>query len=128
MWPTKLSAKKLILVPIALLVLVFVYLGEPAKGPIFPCIFNKITGLYCPGCGMTRALHSLMHFKFYQAIRYNALIVFIPILLLAHSLAEYNNVKKYGKAIIGLMLTIAIFYGIARNLPMFDALKPTHFP
>lgn len=26
----------------------------------FPCMFNKITGLCCPGCGGTRALRALL--------------------------------------------------------------------
>lgn len=118
--------KKIILAIILLLLLVFVYTGDPAKGPILPCVFNKITGLYCPGCGMTRAVHSIMHFKFYQAIRYNALVVLIPpLLLIYYLLTMFNFDPKYSKAIIYLALTIAILYGIARNLWWFNTLMPT---
>jgi hypothetical protein len=105
--------------------MVFVYVGDPAKGPILPCIFNKITGLYCPGCGMTRAVHSLMHFKFYHALRYNALIVLIPPILIIHYLlTRLNYNSRYRNAIIYLALVITIFYGIARNLSWFKALGP----
>ncbi len=27
----------------------------------YPCIFNKVTGYCCPGCGGTRALRALLH-------------------------------------------------------------------
>ncbi|RBL33433.1 hypothetical protein BRN31_04600 [Xanthomonas oryzae pv. oryzae] len=29
--------------------------------PFPPCIFHALTGFYCAGCGMTRALHALAH-------------------------------------------------------------------
>ncbi|NLN41921.1 MAG: DUF2752 domain-containing protein [Clostridiales bacterium] len=102
------------------------YIGDPAKGPILPCVFNKVTGLYCPGCGMTRAVHSIMHFKFYQAIRYNALVVLIPpLLIIYYLLIMFKWDSKYSKAIIYLAIAIAILYGIARNLSWFNDLMPT---
>ena len=27
----------------------------------YPCLFNKVTGLCCPGCGGTRAMRALLH-------------------------------------------------------------------
>ena len=30
-------------------------------GNPFPCVFHKLTGLYCPGCGAGRALSALLH-------------------------------------------------------------------
>lgn len=121
-----LQPKNLILVIMFLLLLVFVYIGDAEKGPILPCIFNKITGLYCPGCGMTRALHSIMHFKLYQALRYNALIFIIPPLLLLQLLTWVKNYEsKVIKAMIYIMLAIAILYGVARNIPGLNSLKPT---
>ena len=39
-----------------------------------PCLFRSITGYYCPCCGITRCLFSLLQLQFYQAFRYNILI------------------------------------------------------
>ena len=40
-----------------------------------------IFGIPCPGCGTQRALHSMLHLDFAQALKFNALAVFlIPVL------------------------------------------------
>ena len=42
------------------------------------CVFIELFGLPCPGCGMTRALFSLLRLDFYSAFRYNPVIFFMP--------------------------------------------------
>ena len=44
------------------------------------CLFYRITGFLCPGCGNTRAVKELLSLHFLTAIRYNATI---PALLIA---------------------------------------------
>jgi hypothetical protein len=75
-------------VPLAAMTLLGIYLlrtydPNVAGNPFLPCIFHRMTGLYCPGCGMTRALHALVHFDLLRAIRMNAFFVLsAPILFL----------------------------------------------
>ena len=38
-----------------------------------PCIFNRLTGLQCPGCGNSRAALALLRLDFSAAFRYNPL-------------------------------------------------------
>jgi hypothetical protein len=46
------------------------------------CLFKNITGHECPGCGMTRAILSAIHFQFAQAVHYNKLfVVVLPVLI-----------------------------------------------
>lgn len=40
-----------------------------------PCIFRAITGLLCPGCGMSHALAAMIHGNFREAAEYNILSV-----------------------------------------------------
>lgn len=56
--------------------LVVVYHWDPETAGFFPvCPFRTVTGYYCPGCGMTRALHQLMHGNILLAANYNLLFV-----------------------------------------------------
>lgn len=48
-------------------------LWRPADEPtIILCPFRAITGLLCPGCGMTRAFCALGHGEFRKALSFNA--------------------------------------------------------
>lgn len=46
------------------------------------CLMYNTTGLPCPGCGMTRAIHLLFHGSLLEAFRHNAVSIFLlPVLL-----------------------------------------------
>src|SRR5688572_8390072 len=51
----------------------------PASGrlPFPPCPFHKLTGFYCAGCGVTRALHHLLHGRLWRAMEFNPLAVLV---------------------------------------------------
>ncbi|MRR58880.1 MAG: DUF2752 domain-containing protein [Deltaproteobacteria bacterium] len=45
------------------------------------CLFQNLFGMQCPGCGMTRALSSLLHGEILSALRYNrSVFVIFPLL------------------------------------------------
>lgn len=44
--------------------------------PIPPCLFHRLTGLYCPGCGGTRAFIALLHGRFLQSLLYHPVVVY----------------------------------------------------
>lgn len=50
------------------------YVFDPAETALFPpCLIRLYTGLSCPGCGATRALHALLHLRVEEAWRLNPL-------------------------------------------------------
>jgi hypothetical protein len=66
-------------------------LWSPSDLPgVVLCPFRALTGLPCPGCGMTRAFCSMGHGDFARAFGYNALAPFVfagALLVWAHALA-----------------------------------------
>ncbi len=54
---------------------VILYRFNPATVHFYPsCVFHALTGLQCPGCGTTRALHHLLHGDVAGAFRLNAML------------------------------------------------------
>lgn len=103
-------------------------------GIVIPCVFHELTGLYCPGCGVTRMIFSLLKLDFYQAFRYNNLIfLFIPFILVCvidfiikklNNKSDYLYQKTSDKVWI-ILLVITLLFGVLRNIPIFDYLIPT---
>src|SRR3954466_12905048 len=58
--------------------LAYVAANDPNRsGAAFPaCPFHATTGLWCPGCGMTRATYALLHGEFGAAFSAN---LFLPV-------------------------------------------------
>lgn len=99
-----------------------------------PCFFNEITNLYCPGCGMTRAVRSLLNFDLVMAIRNNLLLVLlIPffgyyiVLFLINYIKGGKLIKiseVYSKKVVYFVLVVCILFSIFRNIPSFWFLIP----
>lgn len=47
----------------------------------FPCLFHLLTGLYCPGCGGTRALRALLAGNLALSFMYHPLVPYIAAIL-----------------------------------------------
>lgn len=51
------------------------YTFPPTDSPFYPqCVFHALTGLDCPGCGTTRALHHLLHGRIGEAFAFNPML------------------------------------------------------
>lgn len=91
------------------------------------CPIKALTGLNCPGCGITRMFVALFHGDIYQAFRYNPL-VFIELPIIAILILLYRFNKKSRKVVnilFIILLVITIVYGVLRNIPFFYFLAPT---
>jgi Protein of unknown function (DUF2752) len=107
-----------------------------AEGSRFPaCAFHASTGLWCPGCGLTRGTHQLLRGDIAGALSHN---VFTPIVMLAivglwwHWLrTSWGRPSGFGALRVPMSLRWAlpvaiIAYGLLRNIPAepFTALAP----
>ena len=122
------KSKKIIFITL-LLFIIYLYLNKRFSFYI-PCLFHKITHLYCPGCGITRMILSIFKLNFYQAFRYNPLMFFLAPFILIYEIIYYINWiqdKNFSisKKIWYILLTITIIYTILRNINTFNYLIPT---
>jgi hypothetical protein len=75
------------------------YAFPPAEHTFYPrCLFHSLTGLQCPGCGGTRALHQLLHLHLAEAMRLNALVTVLIPVALAWFVFWYWSVVQRGYA------------------------------
>lgn len=89
-----------------------------------PCPFHILTGLYCPGCGNSRALLALFSLHPAEALRYNYLMPLevLYILYVVHCTAkQYLQTGVYrlviGSEVIGwVFIGILLVWWIVRNL------------
>ena len=58
------------------------------------CLFRNITGIACPGCGMTRSLIATGHLHFVDAIAFHPLGPPVLILLLLYSLMHVIKLRS----------------------------------
>lgn len=89
-----------------------------------PCLFNVITNLKCPGCGITHLILNLSKFKFKQAFLCNQFIFinspFIIYFIIKNYLCWLLNItfklNKTENVLIFLLLIGSIIFTVVRNI------------
>ena len=81
----------------------------------FGCPIRRMTGIPCPGCGLTRAYISLFRFDIKEAFIYHPLFPLIPLILFAGIHQNSNLLAKIPKKalewfILGGCLLVIIVY------------------
>lgn len=93
-------------------------------GMAIPCVFHLVTGLKCPGCGVTRMCVALMHLDFANAYESNQMIFILsPVLLLIFLTCVAGYIRKGSwetnriqNAVLYVCIALLIGFGIARNI------------
>lgn len=110
-----------------LLLLIFVsyYLINKYTGLYIPCIFRIITGLKCPGCGITHVLFSLINFDIKNAFISNPLVfIYLPFIVIYYIYNCYIYIyNKEDKVLVKIsnyiwitIIMVTLAFGIVRNV------------
>lgn len=100
----------------------------PLTGITVPCPFHAVTGWYCPGCGITRAILSLLHLDWVQAFRYNPLVFVLAPMYVAYAVTHKKGMRRFSQSLMAFMLVMSLAFGLLRNFPMFAFMAPTVLP
>ena len=110
---------------------VLLHAYAPATLHLPSCVFHELTGLYCPGCGATRAMHHLLNLEFAAAIRCNLMFVlafpFLTLWLIRKALRTFHLyiLDQWINPALTLSITntriltaVILAWCIVRNLPI----------
>ncbi len=89
-----------------------------------PCMLHKITGLECPGCGLSRAIAAVVRLDLAAAFGFNLLWPLYAAYLLWGSVSMAVVYVKRGEAgylpgktwMHAVILAVAVGYGLLRNI------------
>lgn len=110
----------------------YVVIDDPSDGGAFlPCPFRAITGLWCPGCGLTRATHHLLRGDVVQALHYNLFVVGILAALgavwVTWLLGAAGRPTGWARRVSTRLQVAAgvtmLAFAVVRNLPGVDGLR-----
>lgn len=114
----------LMVLVVLLSMFVFHHYEATARSFLPPCLFNSLTGLYCTGCGITRAFLALFNGQVGRAFSMNALaMTTLPIGLIVW-LDDGVGGFKHGQRAIRLLKDarvwafVVIVFTLARNIPI----------
>jgi len=107
----------------------FIATHNPAASsfPYPTCAFYQATGLWCPGCGLTRGTYQLLHGHVGAALSYN---IFTPVALAVIVIVWFSWVRtSWGGQLMRVpprtarwlaIITPALLlvYGVLRNVPV----------
>ncbi len=101
-------------------------------GYVIPCVFNLATGLYCPGCGITRMFLSLAQFDFVSAAHNNLFVFSLMLPVIAYLIIKLTRYIRKGeihytltdKIVIIVIALAMLAFWIMRNMPQFTFLAP----
>lgn len=98
------------------------------SGHGLPCLFHRITGWLCPGCGMSRVMGALLRPDLPAAFSYNLLWPLYGGYVLFVFLSAAIPYVRHGKANLSprpqwvhwVVLGVVLIYGVLRNLPGYN--------
>ncbi len=109
----------------SVLALIYKLFPLPLSKLLLPCLVNSTLGIYCPGCGGTRAVWALFHGKIVRSFFFHPLVIYTAAaggwFLISQSIERISRHRikigmKYRDIYIWAALAIVIINFIIKNL------------
>ena len=109
-------------------------------GRVIVCPFRNLTGLPCPGCGMSRAFHHMVHGRIVEAVKMNALVPVVFLAVLVEMVNAIVAIARGGRPIMDwtrifdrpfmrvaayTFIVAALAYDLARIVLIIRSAHPT---
>ncbi len=112
------------------MVLLVSYFYDPVYYKITDCAFKEMSGLSCPGCGLSRSFHSVANMHMSDAFGFHLLgpvfflILLAVIILYSYEAISGNIIKIVANKVLARIFVISIFvswfiYWVARMVVEF---------
>lgn len=110
---------------VGVVALIVLWRIEPAGQSFFPrCWLHQTTGLQCPGCGATRAVHEVLNGRIRDAFRLNALVVLALPFLAGMGLRQAWGLRTgrwwpnplESPWVIAVLAGLVLGFGVGRNI------------
>lgn len=105
------------------------YFIDPSKSSLFlKCPLKSVSGYDCPGCGAQRAFHEILHFRFWEAFKYNPLFFLSIVLAMVLVFIKFFGWKKLkikiskfikSKVFVFSVLIIVLVFLLLRNTDLY---------
>jgi len=123
------SRQRKLILGIVILILcgVLYYCFVKITGVGIPCLFRLVTGLKCPGCGISHMLLELAEGNLAGAFMANQFIlVTLPFLIFEVAYAFYlawtgKHQPKWNEILCIIYIIALVIFGIVRNIPQVYA-------
>ena len=106
--------------------LAIVYVSKIDEGIYPPCMLNAVFGLYCPGCGGSRAVKSLFQGKILTSLYYHPVVLYTVVIyavfMISHILRYITKGRIKGIRFHSWFLYVALII-IAVNCILKNVLK-----
>lgn len=102
-------------------------LGLPIFPSPVPCGFHAMTGLYCPGCGGTRAVAAFLEGKLVTSAYYHALVPYIAVwggwFMLSQTIERLSKGRlaiglHYRNLYLWIALAIVVIHCLVKNIAL----------
>ena len=101
-------------------------------GLSIPCPIYTVTGLYCPGCGVTRLFWHLMKWEWAEALSSNVVVFcLLPSFILGTAYHIYRYIRygstqlsKLENGVVWAVVVLLLVFCVIRNIFPIDILVP----